>query len=682
MTTTVEEAPVLPAPPTRPEAIEAWEQRLGAVFARTFREASRLTVSEWAECHRVLSKETSAEPGPWRNGRVPYLVEIMDSLSDPEVTEVVVVKSRRVGFTDGVIGNGVGFFVHQDPSPILILQPTEGDAGDWSKKQLAPLLRDTSVLAEVMPEAKSRDSKSTILDKAFPGGLIAVRGAHSPRNLRRLTARVVFFDELSAMLPTAEGDAVKLGEGRADTFPNRKLVKGSTPGVAGRCRITRDFERSDQRRYFVPCPHCEHEQVLEWGGPDESHGIKWEQEPAPEGYEAQPGEILRGEMIHRPATAHYVCESCAAVIEERAKPDMVSRGRWIATNPGAPVRGYHLNALVSLISDKARWSSLVEMWLEAQDDPSALQVFVNQMLGETWEEFDDKAQVDPESLEARAQLYVDARGHRIEVPKGVGLLTGFADVQHDRIEVLILGWGAREESWMIAHHRLHADTSQPEVYAQCDAIRTRAYRHESGRELRVMAFGIDSGDGARTGEIYAYVNAHRHEGVWATKGRDYRQSEPVKKSRTREGMPLLNIGTHTLKARLFARLTARADAEGSPPFGWLHFRGRDPEWHNGADAEFYAQFGREKPRRKRLTNGVWVTEWIKTGPNEAIDLYVGNFAMLDLLGPTWKAELGRLAEEAAAPLVAAPREEEARADAGAVAGPDWATGGGRWGIRW
>lgn len=637
---------------THDTAREAWEQTVDGLFATTFHAAPHLSVSEWAEANRRLSKETSAEPGPWRNDRTPYLIEIQDCLSDPEVTELVVKKSARVGYTEGVMGNGIGYFIDQDPAPILVIQPTEGDAEDWSKTQLVPMLRDSPCLTEKLPESKSRDSGNTILDKHFPGGSIKIRGGHSPRGLRRVTARVVFFDEVSALVASAgaEGDPVKLGETRADTFPNRKVVKGSTPTVKGFCRISKDFARTDQRYYHVPCPHCGFEQVLRWGGPDTPYGIKWERtvrctgcrRELEEGEEECPAcKSREREVEHDADSAFYLCVDCGSSIEEHQKPEMIRRGRWIASNPGARVRGYHINALVSLISDKARWPNLVREWLEAQEDRVLLQVFVNTVLGEEWSEKVEK--MDPATLAGRAEEWRTPEGARIEVPEGVGILTAFVDVQGDRIEVLVKGWGEREESWMIAHHRIYGDiTSDPTVWPRLDALRVREWTCAGGAKRRIMVLGVDSGDGTRVNEIYDYVRPRQGEGVYATKGQPARQREPIRMAKRpdKSGIRRIDIGTYPMKNTLFSRLALKLDPDRPTPSGYIHFRARDPEWHNGADAEFYAQFARETLKPVRQKDGTWIREYVKTGPNEAIDLEVGNLAMLHALGPAVRQTLG------------------------------------------
>lgn len=635
---------------THESAFEAWDDLQDEIFATTFRDSTRIPVSQWAEERRVLSGEVAAEPGPWRNDRTPYLVEIMDCLSDPEVTEVVIMKSARVGYTEGVIGNGVGYFVDQDPSPILIIQPTESDAEDWSRRQLEPLIRDTPGISEQFGSSRGRAATNTILTKYFPGGSITVRGGHSPRGLRRINARVVFFDEVSALVASAgqSGDPVKLGETRADTFPDRKIVKGSTPLVKGLCRITKDFERSDQRHFHVPCPHCDHRQTLKWGGPDTAFGMKWDrevvckfcEEVAPADGPCTSCGSRDRETVHRPETAYYLCENCAAPIEERQKGEMVRRGRWVPKYPQRKVRGYHLNALYSLISDRARWPALVQEWLDAQGDPLALQVFVNEVLGEPWEEKGEQAKTD--GLADRAEDYRDHQQLPVDVPHGVGLLTSSIDVQSNWIELLVLGWGAGEESWRIAHHRIYGDPLTAELWARVEPLLVKPYAHASGAELRIRRTVVDSGDA--TDAVYSFTLPRQERGVYAVKGQGGAGQPPTKRAQKvgRDGVHLYMIGVDTLKDTLFSRVRTK-----KPGPGYMHFAVQRPDRYNGFDAEYFAQLGAErKVRRRKRGSRETVLEYVKIRErNEAIDLEVYALAALHLLGAGVRGELGALAKQ-------------------------------------
>jgi phage terminase large subunit GpA-like protein len=315
-----------------------------------------LTVSQWADAHRVLSPEASSEPGRWSTARAEYQRGIMDAMSDPDVETVVVMKSAQVGWTE-IVNNVVGFHIHQDPAPILVVQPTVEMAETWSKDRLAPMLRDSPVLREKVANPRARDSGNTLLHKGFAGGHLTMAGANSPAGLASRPIRLVLFDEVDRFGASAgaEGDPITLGRKRTTTFWNRKILMGSTPTTSGVSRIERAFLSSDRRRYHVPCPHCGHEQVLRWPR------VKW-----PEG---------------RPAEALYHCEDCGAGWSDAQRWRAVKMGRWIAEGEFNGVAGFHINELAST------WRKLAETvkdFLDAKDEPEMLKAWVNTALGETW----------------------------------------------------------------------------------------------------------------------------------------------------------------------------------------------------------------------------------------------------------------------------------------------------------
>lgn len=630
-------------------ATENWEDRVDELFADIFQPKSRLTVSEWAAEFRILSEGVSPEPGPWRHERTPYLVDVMDALSDPDVRKVVVVKSARVGYTEGVIGNGIGYFIDQEPSPMVVYQPTEPDAYDWSKKQLAPMLRDTPALQGELPEG-GRNSQNTILDKVGDTWSLAIRGGFSPRVYRRINARVVFFDEVSALVQEAgkEGDPVKLGTKRAGNFPNRKIVLGSTPTLKGLCRITKEFEHTDQRHWHVPCPHCEHYQVLRWGGPDTPYGIKWDRDVSCKNCDRELARDHDGpcpdcssrerDVTDHPETAYYLCEGCAAPITEEHKPDMVQAGRWVAHNPGHPTPGFFVGpAMISLITDDARWDNLVREWLEAKGEPTQLQVFVNTVLGEPYEERGQK--MEPKGLAARAEEYRSDAGELVDVPHGVGLLTASIDVQASGwLELLVRGWGAGEESWLILHERVYGNILAADTWSRLEPLLVKPYVHASGAELRIQAVAVDSGDA--TDQVYDFVLPRQARKVFAIKGKGGPGEPVISRARTvgKEGVELFIAGADTLKDKLFYRLKIAR-----PGPGYMHFTRQRSEKFNGADAEYFAQFGAEKKvfnRRKRVWEYVQIRD-----RNEAIDLENYALAALHRLGAGVREELGKRAKE-------------------------------------
>lgn len=598
------------------------------VIRRCFQPPVKMDLVEWSDTYRYLSPEANSlaveagQPVRYSSALTPYHRRPMQALSDPRVQKVVLMWPSQVGKTE--LGTSfIGMRIHLEPGPMLVIQPTLQMAEAWSKDRLAPMLRDTPVLRGKVKDARSRDSGNTLLHKSFAGGHITISGANSPAGLASRPIRDVIVDEVDRFPLSAgtEGDPIGLAFRRTVTFRNGKKLLISSPTIKGESRIEAEFEDGTRERLHLPCPHCGTLQILRFGSKNTPWGLKWE-----------PG---------RPETAHYVCAHCACVIEESWKPWMLERCRWIAENPDHPTTvSLWMNALASPFPG-SNWESIVREFLRVKGDPLQLQQWVNTVLCETYEQVTQK--IDVTALEQRAETWADSQGNRVEVPMGVGLLTAFVDVQGDRVEMLIRGWGANEESWMIAHHRIYGDvTVDPTVFQRVEALRLREYRHEGGARMRILAMGIDSGDGKRVNEVYDYVRPRQREGVYATKGQPARQREPVRRATRpdKNGIRRVDIGTHPMKVTLFSRLAMTLEEGRPPPPGYMHFRARDPDWHNGADAEFYAQFGREKPVRRQLRNGRWVVEWVATGANESIDLEVGNLSMLHVLGPQVREDLG------------------------------------------
>lgn len=562
---------------------------------KTFLPPPRLTVSEWADQYRRLSPESSAEPGQWNTDRAPYQRSIMDCITQPEVETVVLMTSAQIGKT-AMLENVIGYFVSQDPSPILCLQPTLEMAQTFSKDRLATMLRDTPILGGLVKDPRARDSGNTMLHKTFPGGHITIVGANSPASLASRPIRIVLCDEVDRYPTSAgsEGDPVHLARKRSATFWNRKLILTSTPTIKDLSRIEAAFEQSDKRRYHVPCPHCGEHQVLKWAG------VKWDE--------------------GKPETARYYCEHCGAGIDEAEKPKMLLAGKWIADGDFTGVAGYHLN---ELYSPWRRWGEVATDFLEAKHGGTEmLKAWVNTSLGEVWEEQGDA--LAPAGLLARLEEYA-----REDVP--ILAVTGGADIQKDRIEVSFVGWGKGEEAWMLDHVILPGDTARPEVWSElADLV----------AEFKPNALAVDSG--YNSDAVYAFCG--RRSFAYAIKGvtgfarpliEDAKRRAQRLRRAGRKGTRIEPIGVDSGKVLIYSRL--RLAEHGA---GYIHFPA-DPAF----DDEYFAQLASEKlVVRKRF--GRPSQEWVQTRPrNEALDCLVYALSALRLAN----LDLDRLAERRASP---------------------------------
>jgi phage terminase large subunit GpA-like protein len=557
-----------------------------------------LTVSEWADQHRMLSQKAASEPGPWRTDRTPYLREIMDELSPSSPVETVVfMAGAQVGKTESG-NNWLGFVIHHAPGPMMMVQPTVDTAKRLSKQRLAPMIEETPVLRDRIADNRARDGGNTMLVKEFQGGVLVVTGANSAVGLRSMPVRYLFLDEVDAFPHDVdgEGDPIQLAIRRTTTFSRRKVYLSSTPTIKDTSRIEREYLNSDQRRFYVPCPHCDHFQHLRWAQ------MKWTDAD--------------------PTTAAYACEDCGTLIEERYKSDMLRRGEWRATAEGTgKVAGFHLSSLYSPLGWKS-WASIVDDFLQAKNDPPALKTWVNTVLGETWEE-EYSTKVGASAIAERAEVY-----DLLTVPEGGLLLTAGVDVQDNRLAIKVKAWGPDEESWLINWTEIYGDPSRPELWKQLDSVLFETdYTHENGTPMPVRAVAIDSG-GHFTHEVYAYVRTRRDRHVIAVKGmsqpgkaiitKPSRQDINFKNQTIKKGVELWGVGTDTAKAVIYGRLKNTEPAGA----GVLHFP-------MGLPNEYYEQLTAEK-QITRYSNGFPRRIWIKKegARNEALDCEVYSLAAL------------------------------------------------------
>lgn len=555
-------------------------QQLVTEVRQAWRPPKKLTLTEWSDTYAYLSAESAAQEGRWRT--IPYQKGIQDAMTDPTIEQIVVMKSARVGYTK-ILNNLIGYHIHQDPCSIMLVQPTIEDAEGYSKEEVAPMLRDTPVLQGLVAESKSKDSNNTILAKSFPGGTLSMVGANSPRGFRRVSRRVVLFDEVDGYPPSAgaEGDQIKLGIRRSEYFHNRKIVLGSTPTIRGKSRVETEFEKTDQRRYFVPCPHCGEFQALRWSG------LRW-----PKG---------------EPAKAHYVCEHSGCIIQHSEKYWMIERGEWRATakssKPG--LVGFHIWAAYSY-SPNATWGQLATEFVEAKGDPLKLKTFVNTVLGETWEEKGER--VDDGALSARAEDYASD-----PLPDGVVILTAGTDVQPNRLCSEVVGWGLGEETWSVDYIETYGNPDLDDVWALHDAnVLNRVYTRSDGVQLRVARCCVDTG-GSNTAAVYQAVRARLAGGVLLGIKGVPGEAKPVIGNPTHSNIgkiPLFPVGTFTAKDLVMGRIKIT-----EPGPGYCHFPNRYvPEFFRGMTAEEV---------RVKYSKGFQVREFVKIyARNEPLDCRV------------------------------------------------------------
>jgi phage terminase large subunit GpA-like protein len=564
-----------------------------------------LTVSQWADANRVLSSESSAEPGRWSTERNPCMREPMECYNDPRVHTIVLMTSSQVGKSE-TLNNILGYSIHINPGPVMMIQPTLDRMKDYSKKRIAPMLRDTPALAHVMISNGERDGDDTIFSKAFVGGHLSMVGANSSSALASQPIRDILADEVDRYPRDVddEGDPLSLAVVRTTTFSNRKIVVTSTPTVKNESRIEEEFANSDQRYFMVPCPHCDTYQRLVWKDEQGNHRLQWEVS------EQNPEMVVQ---------VYYVCVN-GCMIENHHKSEMFARGEWEATAPFNGTAGFHLSAIYSVWLS---WKELAEKFIKAKKTVETLKVFVNTMLGETWDR--EREPADIVGLEDRCEEY------KAEVPLGGLIITSGVDVQPDRLECEIVAWGHGEESWSIEYHTLYGDTSQQDVWEQLKEKLFRDFTCEreksDGTPLtrRIMAIGIDSG-GHNTQDVYKFVRANAGRRVFALKGASTgAKSIIARPSNVAPGVWLHLVGTTLAKDQVFAHLKQTKVGE-----GYCHF----PNAYKD-NQEYFRQLTAEKRVRKLKKfdkddphgYSQWMYKKIRRR-NEALDCRVYAYAML------------------------------------------------------
>ena len=583
-----------------------------------------LTVSEWADAHRILTSITSGEPGKWRTSRTPYLKEIMDRLSITDPFErVVVMKGAQIGATE-CGNNWLGYCIHHSPGPMLAVQPTVDMAKRWSKGRLAPLIESTPALRDLVSDPRARDSGNTVQSKEFPGGIVVITGANSAVGLRSIPVQRLFLDEIDAYPGDVdgEGDPVDLAFKRTSNFKaRRKILLISTPTVKESSRIERAFLESDQRRFWVPCLYCKTFQTLEW------KSVSW-----PEG---------------EPQEAGYCCIECGAIIENFHKETMLAQGEWRPSAEGdGRTAGYHLSSLYSP-HGWVSWGDIAEEFLKVKHDPPRLKVWVNTQLGQTWEERGQ--QVDAGSLASRTEDWGDL------VPAEVRVLTAGVDVQDDRLEVEVVGWGFGMEAWSIAYHVIQSDPLDQQTWRDLDDILRRMWPRIKGAPMKISATCVDSG--FRTQAVYDYTRVRRRWRCYAVKGMVGRRpiwDKKVRRSgKSKSRATFFLVGTDTAKDAIAGYLKVS-----TPGPGYWHF----PEKRSQQIPDYFEQLAAEQRMRVKDRRGHKRWEWRKFSDsrrNEALDCRVYALAALHSL-MVGGLRLNKLPQSMATPSQQAAQDQSSK----------------------
>lgn len=581
--------------------------------ADTWRTRERGTVHEWAEAHRVIS--SGPVPGRWVSR--PYQRPVLEAVTAKGVQGVLYVAASQGGGKTEICLNVAGYHMDEDPSAVLLVEPTLDMADAFSKDRLAPMIAACAPLRAKVKDPKARDSGNTTRHKVYPGGHVTMVGANSASGLAMRPIRVVLFDEVDRYPLSAgsEGDPVKLAETRTFAYDilglARKLFVTSPGQKHG--RSDKLWGKTDQQEYMVPCGDCGLRQMLKWSQ------VHWDKD---------------ADGKHLPETATYSCEGCGVIWSDAQRWDNITNAPAASPdgNPyeaQAPFRGWHGFRLPGLCVLGSRLGSFVEQWVDAQGNPELLRVFVNTVLCE-WEDIKGES-VDETGIMARREDWSKILPKGTQLPAGVAVLTLGVDVQKDRVEYEVIGWGRGEESWSIEYGKLYGNVKEDAaVLLELDHVLDRPFVHAKGFPLYIRAASVDTG--YATQAVYRYVKPRLRRAlpngqpqfVFGIKGRSeygrplWPETSASKRLKLAGRINLWTLGVDAGKDQVMARLSI---AEPGP--GYCHFDiNRQADYFKGLTAEQCRMV-----RRAGVDRRVW--ELKKVGqPNEPFDLRVYGYAAL------------------------------------------------------
>lgn len=632
-------------------------EALDAEWRAGMRPADRISVAEWADRYRKLAAGVGAISGDWVTEEFEISRGPMLAVTEPGVRKITLMCCTQLMKTEFIL-NVTGYLSHLDPSPVLLLQPKDEAAEQFSKERLQPMIAATPVLKHLVLRGEE-----TLTYKPIPGGFVALAGAGSADNVARRPIRACLADEIDKYRFTREGNTLKLAEERMAQFGlNWLMVQACSPTIEDESLIATCYEESDQRRASLVCPHCGHRQF-----PDFFRHVHWAKK------DSGPG---RPEH-HLPHTARIHCERCDKPWSEGERLRALRTARWHQTRPfdccgerQAPLdqwerswrlrgddgglgqvwtwwedphekrfavyravckhcgslavdnrhAGFQASKLFSP-SAKDKPSDIAAKWLDAKGKPDDELVWWNTQMGLPHRPHAGKA-VALETLLARREVWSG------QVPAGAGVLTVAMDTQDYRVELETVAWGRDEESWSVDHHVIDGEFSDPSVQAQVDAYLMRTWTDDRGRQYKVSAACLDSG-GHHTQAVYDFAKARLGRNVWAIKGASERDGQrnpvwPTKRPsrRNKASFRPVVIGGNSARDTIRARLMLEPPTAGCARPGYMHFPA-------DRDVGYFEQLLADRIVVKEAAGRrfrVWETPAGKA--NEASDLKVYNYAAL------------------------------------------------------
>lgn len=581
--------------------------------ASALRPPELLSYSAWAAKNfRLVDDGSSERFRPWK-----FQIGILDAMGDPLLERVSVIKAARTGYTKSLVAT-IGAFAANDPSPMMLLMPTDDDTRGIVVDEIDPAFKAVPALRGLMVQGRM-DGRNTLTQRKMNGGgSLKVISARAPRNLRRHTIRVLIGDEVDGMEVTKEGDPIKLAEKRTISKSDRKIIFGSTPTDEETSIISKRYEESDQRVFEVPCPHCTVPFEMLW------EHISW---PAGD-----------------PEMAVCNCPGCGAEIEEHHKAAMVAAGEWRATKPEVKGHaGFRLNSLISLF-ENASWGKLAKEFVEAKrGGPADMQVFYNTVLGMVWSA--TRNRVTEEQLMGRVEAWGIEWDHdndcwREDIPSEVAFITVGIDVQVDRLECTIMGWDG-EQRIVLGHHVIMGPPNLQSTWDELDAFLLTRWRHPLGGTIGIEAAAIDAGDGNMTQYVYDFTASRLDRKVVAIKGVGGPKAIiAISRSKHKrfKGATFFNIGVDQVKADIAISLPMSRTMENGEK------RPQAFRFSETLSEEWFRQLNSEPQKLKYVSGRPVVTfERVENRQAEALDTVVYAIAVKSLCKFDYEARRVELA---------------------------------------
>lgn len=638
---------------------------------------SDLKPSDWAEQHRSMGSDESPVPGSFSFAYTPYLKEVVDCLSNNHACRVcAVMKGAQIGFSTGVIENGIGWIIAQNPGNILFLSGHQELSEEAMNGKIDKMIDSCGLRHLIKPNVQRKRNQrtgDTQKAKEFPGGSLTAGSASNHKLLKQRSVQFGFIDDFDGAKKssTDSGDTTTLIEQRfAAYYDKMKLFLISTPELKESSNIEPAYLLGDQRRFKVSCPCCGEFIFLFWTVPiegkvDEMGGITWKLDE-------------KGDLLEE--SVGYTCQKCGEWFNDSRKTQMLASGFWEPTAEPSEIGyySYHISCLYSPPGMRD-WASYVRQYLKANPpggkrDEKKHQTFVNLALGETYETTGEAPEA--KILQANIRSYeigIVPESYSIKDGNGrIVILTMSCDlngVEDDaRLDYEILAWSESGATYSIRHgsigtfvpmegrmknkedrtHWTYVHNQRNSVWPELKKIIESVFKTDTpnptaqdrfniGRVMKIVLTGIDTGH--YTTHAYAFIDANKGKVVGVrgdkeSKFRKYDADTPsFKPARERGELYMLDVNHIKNTLANLMNLPWNAGNDDEQPSGFMNYP--TPSGGLYLFNNYFSHFEAEhKVAVKSKTDGSLSYRWVKKGSgvqNHCWDLRVYQIALRDII---------------------------------------------------